>query len=238
MDFKFDFLQPDSNLYRFAEWVQRLVFGNLLWVIFTLLGLVLFGFMPSTIALFNLTNEWIKGNKNIPIFKTFWQGYKSNFLRGNLLGLFLVLMGFILYFNFNYYQQQSGLSYFLAFIVILLFVLFFLILFYIFPIYVNYKNLSLYHMVKNALLISLLSPLQTLMMFGAIILLYFGFMLLPALLPFLSVSSLVFIIMWSASQSFAKVEQKIRDHQQEEGEEDIEKKNPQPETTNDKENNS
>ena len=57
----------------FCEWVLKFFYANLLWFVFTMLGLGVFGFMPATTALFSVTRKWIMGKTDIPIFKTFWQ---------------------------------------------------------------------------------------------------------------------------------------------------------------------
>jgi len=211
---EFKFLDPESSLYRFAEWVQRLVFLNILWILFTLLGLVIFGITPATVALFNIINKFVKGNENVSIFSTFWKQYKLNFIRANLLGIILFIIGYILYFDIQYFRVQEGMLYFFLYYgVLILSFLYLIVLLYIFPIYVNY-DLKIYYMLKNALFISFLTPLKTLLIMGGIVGLYFVFMLLPSLLPFLSISTLSYIIMLFTSQSFSKVEQKIKHHQQ------------------------
>ncbi len=211
---KFNFLNPDSSLYCFAEWAQRLVFLNVLWILFTLLGLIIFGITPATVALFDIINKYIKGNENISIYRNFWKQYKLNFIRANILGMILIVTSYILYFNIQYYEAQEGIIYFSFYSATLIIsFLYLILLLYVFPIYVNY-DLSIYYVLKNALFISFLTPLKTLLIMGGIVGLYFVFMLLPSLLPFLSISTLSYIIMWFTSQSFSKVEQKIKHHQQ------------------------
>ena len=215
---KLRLFNPESNLYRFAEWVQRLVYVNLLWILFSLVGLVIFGFTPATVAMFSIIKKWIRGQENVAIFKNFWNVYKANFIKANILGITLGIIGFILYFDIQFFKAQEGiLNFFLYYAVLVASFLYLIVLLYVFPIFVNY-DLKLYHVIKNSLLISILSPLQTLMMIGGMVGLYFAFMLLPSLLPFLSGSTLAFVIMWVSLKSFAKVEQKIRDHKQEDPE--------------------
>jgi uncharacterized membrane protein YesL len=58
-----------NGVYRFCEWVTRLAYLNLLWIMFSLAGLVVFGVMPSTIAMYTVTRRWLTEDVDIPIFK-------------------------------------------------------------------------------------------------------------------------------------------------------------------------
>ena len=210
----FDFLQPGSTFYNIAEWIQRLVLVNLLWIIFTLPGLVVLGIMPSTAALYSITRSWNRGYTNFPLFKTFWREFKKYFLKANFLGIFMALLGYILYFNINYYQVQSGTMHYFYYLMLAFSFFYILILLYMFPLLINYE-LKLRHIFKNALFICVLSPGYTFLILLSLFLLLLTLSLLPALIPFLGVSSLAYINMWGALKSFTKVENKIKSHQKE-----------------------
>ncbi|MFW5985346.1 MAG: YesL family protein [Halanaerobiaceae bacterium] len=226
----FNFLQPGSTFYKIAEWIQRFVFANLLWLFFTLIGLGVFGIMPATAALYSIVRKWNKGNTSFPLFKTFWREYKTNFIRANLLGLIMFFLGFILYFNLNYYREQTAAIYSYIYFLMLIFSFLYIILFlYLFPLYVNYE-LKFHHLIKNAFLISILSPAYTLMIVLAMAGVVMVFMVLPSLIPFLGISSLAFVNMWGAEKSFSKVEKKIKDHKKEDKDSNN-KKEEQPENS-------
>ncbi|WP_138417895.1 YesL family protein [Aquibacillus sediminis] len=76
-------------VYQVTLWIARLFYLNVLWVLFTILGLVLLGFFPASAATFSLIRLWIQG-RSTPIFQKFWSEYKQSFLRANGLGWPLV----------------------------------------------------------------------------------------------------------------------------------------------------
>ncbi len=60
-----------DGYYRFAVWVTKFAYLNLLWIAFSLLGLGLFGLFPATAAMFAVVRKWINGEKDIPVFHVF-----------------------------------------------------------------------------------------------------------------------------------------------------------------------
>ncbi|WP_084028990.1 YesL family protein [Bacillus sp. J33] len=64
---------------------MRLVYLNLLWIAFSLLGIVLFGFFPATAAMFSVVRKWIMGETDVRVFKEFWQTYRKEFWKANRL---------------------------------------------------------------------------------------------------------------------------------------------------------
>ncbi|BDG36084.1 DUF624 domain-containing protein [Saccharococcus caldoxylosilyticus] len=49
----------DGKLYRVCEWITRLACINILWMLFTLAGLIVFGIAPATVALFTIVRKWL-----------------------------------------------------------------------------------------------------------------------------------------------------------------------------------
>src|SRR4051794_15867366 len=80
-------MKLNGNVYKYCDWIMKFGYLNLLWMLFTLTGLIIFGFMPATISLFTITRAWIRGNTDIPIWSTFLKVYKSEFVKSNKVGL-------------------------------------------------------------------------------------------------------------------------------------------------------
>lgn len=78
---------------------------------------------------------------------------------------------------------------------------------YTFPVFVHYE-VSIFHVMKNAFLIMIISPLSTIMIIAGSVILYFTMVNLPGLVPLFGVSLLSFLIMWSASLSFENIRRK------------------------------
>src|SRR4051812_27089176 len=92
-----------GGFYRLSDWIMRLAYVNLLWFSFTLLGGIIFGIMPATIALFAITRKWeMDKEEDFPIFKTFWESYRKDFIKANLLGVFLFIAGGIVVLYYVY----------------------------------------------------------------------------------------------------------------------------------------
>jgi len=186
----------------------KVCYVNVLWIVFTLLGLVLGGFFPATIAMFAICQKWLIGDRDIPIFTTFWGVYKKEFARSNLLGLFLLFIGVVLYVDLLMIEQTNiALLSYLYIPLFLICGLYFITLLSFFPMYVQY-DVRGFQLMKNALFISFITPFSLvkyiiglafisylLLTFPGSILLFGG--CLPAL-----------YIMWVAKSTFAQYERK------------------------------
>ena len=135
-----------STIYRATEWITRLAYLNLLWIFFTLTGLLLFGFFPSTLAMYQLFSDWLNGKTDIVIFKNFWNYYKTEFVKSNLLGLFLITIIVLIGLDI-YYVQMNDFTWISIplYAMILLFILF---LFYLFPAFTHF-DLNLFPLIEN-----------------------------------------------------------------------------------------
>lgn len=89
-------------IYTIAETAYRFIVLNILWFIFFLAGLGVFGFMPATVALFRLVREWLKGEEDFPLFKSFLTYYKAEFISSNLLGALFSILFYIIYVNISF----------------------------------------------------------------------------------------------------------------------------------------
>ena len=99
----------DSNFYRAAEWISRLFLLNILWVVFTIVGLGIFGFGPATAAMFAIVRKWIiTPQEDFPLFKT--SGKTTNHV---LLGLTFCLDGCLngarFYYDLRFFQNYEGI---------------------------------------------------------------------------------------------------------------------------------
>lgn len=187
-----------------CEVISRMAYVNLLWIFFTILGLIFFGIMPATVALFAVTRKWMMGEQDIPVFKTFWQTYRKEFMKSNLLGIILFAIGYIIYIDLTY-LPAGGIFQFIRWGLIVCGLLYVIILLYIFPIYVQYEwKKRLY--IKYALLLGASHPHYTLLMLIGIAALYYISATIPGLIPFFSIALLSHIVMWTAFRVIKRVE--------------------------------
>jgi uncharacterized membrane protein YesL len=151
-----------NGVYRFCEWVTRLAYLNLLWITFSLAGLLVFGIMPATTAMFTVTRKWIMEDSDIPIFKTFFEAYKKEFKQANLFGLVLFSIFALFYLDFMIFGLMKEAS-FINLIFSSLLVVFVVLLLFIFPVYVHY-DIRLLQTFKYAVLIGFSRPLYSILM--------------------------------------------------------------------------
>lgn len=194
-----------SRMLRMCEWVMRLAYTNLLWLLFTLLGLGIFGLMPATTALFSVMRKWIQGHEQVSVFRLFWKVYREEFIRSNLIGVVLFIIGMIIYVDLAYIYPTSWFWHVLRFAIYIFGFLFIVSLFYIFPLLAHYDwKKRLYLKFSLLLGISYLQYTLSMLVFSAVLFVLFAY--LPGIVPFFSVSILAYGHMWLAYQVFKKVE--------------------------------
>lgn len=195
-----------GGFYTVANWIMRLAYVNILWIAFTLVGIIILGFFPATTGMFSVIRKWVQGKSDIPIFPTFWSTYKKEFLKSNLLGFILSLIGYILYIDFTFLRQGvDGFLQFTYYPLLIVILLYMLVLLYVFPVFVHYE-VNIFQVIKNAFLLMIMSPLITIMMIVGLVIAFYVMRALPGLTPFFTGSVLSYVIYWSVNFAFAKVE--------------------------------
>jgi uncharacterized membrane protein YesL len=185
----------------------KLAYLNLLWILFTFIGLVAFGFFPATAALFTVVRKWLLRDEKESVFTAFWHTYKKEFFKSNGCGFIFTVIGYILYYDFTFIGMNSGKLTFLVPVIVLILIWYMITLFFFFPVYVHY-DLPLLKVLKQSLLIALTSPLGLIQMTAACGLLYGIVSLLPGMIPLFTGSALAFAMMWIGLRAFEKVERK------------------------------
>src|SRR5690625_7256835 len=87
-----------GGFYKAFDWIYRIAFLNVLWLLFSVVGPIIFGFFPATVAMFSIVRLSIL-QENVPIFHTFWTVYKRESIKSNLLALILSSIAYIFYFD-------------------------------------------------------------------------------------------------------------------------------------------
>ncbi|MEK3887217.1 YesL family protein [Bacillus sp. FSL K6-3431] len=203
----------DGLFFRSCEVISRLAYVNALWFLFTVIGLGVFGIAPATVALFTINRKWMMGETDVPIFNTYWKVYRKEFLKSNLLGLALIIAGFILYVDLAYLPTEGFVYTIIRYAIIAVSFVYLIVLLYIFPVYVHFNG-NLKNYFKFALVYGLSYPHFTFMMIIGAMLLYTGLNFVPGIIPFFSICLLAYMIMWIALQVFKRVENNITEKQQ------------------------
>lgn len=193
-------------VYQAGEWVIKLVYANVLWMFFTLLGLGIFGLMPATVGLFTLLRKWIMGDETESAFQIYWNSFRHEFFKSNLFGLLFLVVGYILRIDMIYFKTSSHFL-FQALLIIMfcLGVVYFITLLNFFPVYVHY-NISFFEYFKYALLIGISQLSSTFMMIIGCIVIFCLYWYFSGLIPLLCVSLFSLNLMWFGYRSFKKIE--------------------------------
>lgn len=194
------------GLHNVAEWITRLFYLNILWIIFTLSGLVVFGIFPATVAVFTVIRHWVLGEGQVPLFKTFWYAFKGSFVQIQLIGYTLALIGSILYIDYNFFSSRDESIFLVAELLTgsAMFVLAIVFL-YIFPVYVHFK-LKTIEYIKNALLIGLSHLFHSILMFIVTAIFFYGFMKYFGFFGLFIVSMTAFWVTWISQMVFKRIE--------------------------------
>ncbi|QGH34171.1 DUF624 domain-containing protein [Gracilibacillus salitolerans] len=197
-----------SALNKAFEWITKVAYLNLLWIGFTLSGLILLGLFPSTAATFAVVRKWVSGNTDIPLFKTFWKAFRESIVQANILGYIAVAAGYILYLDFLFITLVEN-DYVMLLTIPFLFVsiLFILTSFYLFPVYVHY-DMKVLQVIKSAFFIMVLNPLPTLVMVMGVFGITYGLWNLQGLALFFSMSLLALGLTMPAHKAFSKIQKK------------------------------
>lgn len=128
-----------GKLFTICEWIMKLAYVNLLWLLFTMAGLIVFGFMPATVSLFTIVRKWQMKETEVPVWDTFLSIYKKEFTKSNLLGFILVICAGFILLDLHFVNGLEGVLQLMFFVLLLIIsALYFITLMYLFPVYVHY----------------------------------------------------------------------------------------------------
>lgn len=235
-----------GGFYRISEWIMRLSVINVLWAICSLpvfiagmmglmslqydetlsslyFGLMIIGVLspftlfPATAAMFSVARKWLTGEEDVPLFKTYFRGYKDNYKQAMLGGLVYLVFGVIIAVNIYFYNTMTGSLSLLKYLVLMLTVLLSISLFHFFSI-MSHLHMKLFQIIKNALLISIGHPVRSISMIvlnGVVV--YFSFKY-TFLIPFFMGSIIAVISFWHFNHIFGKLQMKQQELAEKEAE--------------------
>ncbi|WP_127585147.1 YesL family protein [Paenibacillus koleovorans] len=229
-----------GGFYRISEWIMRLSVINVLWVIcsfpffylvlagliaisenpdvwvqsLTLLAIVSpFTLFPATAAVFTVARKWVTGDTDVSLFKTYFRGYKENYLQAMLGGIFYILLTVIVIVNYKFYLEQSNTLSLLSVLFIILLVILGASMFHFFSLMVHF-HMKLFQLLKNAILITIGNPLITIMLIvsnGAVA--YVSFTKFTFLIPFFMGSIMATLSFFWFNRIFDKIKTRTEKEQ-------------------------
>lgn len=197
-----------GKLYATVELITLLAVLQLMWIGLTLLGLILFGITPASVAMFTTLRKRLQGEESLKqLVKTYWYTYKAEFISSNKIGIAIIAIGYFLTINLQIIakiQGTMGLISLTLFITIS--ILFGVMVLNIFQIYAHYELPYLRYFAVS-ILFSIAYPLQMIGSVVGLTMLYFIFKWMPGLLPFFGISVTALFLTWMSSHIFKKKEE-------------------------------
>lgn len=195
-----------SGLVRGSRWIARLAALNLLWIAFTLLGLVVGGVMPATAAVFGVLRRWALGEDEVRVVGWFWHSFRAEFWRSNALGYILAVLGYLLYTDFAVARMQTGvINVVLSIVFIIVLICYLVALLYAFPLLVHLR-LSILGYLRWSLALGLGRPLLALIgAAGSGLFLLVAAQWAPLLLPFLGISLPAWLMTWCTHRAMSRI---------------------------------
>lgn len=224
-----------GGIYKLTEWVSRIAFSNILWVIcsspflFVLLVKFLmyqtpatandqlllnwamgilapFTLFPAISALFATVRKWIMGDTDVPVFRTFFNGYKDNYKQSMIGGFFYTLLFVIMFVDYKVYMTLDNLQ-LVGGVMLLLLVMLFVSMFNFFSMVVHY-HMSIFLIIKNAILLTLIRPFKMIATVAGCGLLLYITSLYPVLIVFFIITLMAMWSFFNFYGSFLKMQEK------------------------------
>lgn len=192
------------------EWIWRVVSINLCWIAFTILGLGIFGFFPSSIALFTIVRKWLRKETDVSVWKTFSQVYFKEWKRANGIALVYYAIGIFLFIDLRIVMElmTGALSTFLIVFFSVLFLFLFLAMGYFFALYSHFE-LTVKDYIKQSFIFSVTSISSTLWIGAGLLVVGFLIFKVPGLLPFISGVAPAYWIMRVCLSRFYQLERLV-----------------------------
>ena len=197
-----------ARAYSFFDTLLWIACLNLLWVLFTLLGLGVLGAGPATAAAQILVRRRVRGEA-APLLKSFTREYFANFVHANALALPVMAVAVALALNWNYSSGAGDLmSQLIAAGTFVAAIFLAGVVCYLFPMYARYElPLGQYLMTSSRFAVRHLA--------GTVILLFitaaavYASRALPGLIPFFSIGAWLYVTGWLCDRFFTANDESV-----------------------------
>ncbi|MBU9722969.1 MULTISPECIES: YesL family protein [Bacillaceae] len=185
-----------GKIMEIAEVIYKFVALNFLWLLFFILGLGIFGFMPATVALFSIIRDWLKGEKDIPLFSSYLKYFKLEFIRSNIVGLPFLVIFYVIYVNFSFvsYYYSDGVQLYIYIVLSAVAIVVLMTFVNLFSVMAHYEFKGLQY-IKVAVGLVFYNPFKTLMQVIWIMAYLLIAIFLPKLFIVIGVSVFAYILM-------------------------------------------
>jgi uncharacterized membrane protein YesL len=197
-----------ARAYSFFDTLLWIACLNLLWILFTLLGLGVLGAGPATAAAQIAVRKRARGDA-APLFRSFTSDYFRNFGRANALALPVMGVALALSMNWNYFSASGDLfSQLVAAGIFVAAILLAGATCYLFPMYARYElPLAQYLLMSSRFAFRHLAGTVILLFISAAA--FYASITVPGLVPFFSIGAWLFATGWLCDRFFAANDESV-----------------------------
>lgn len=186
--------------------IVKLIVLNVLWILFTVLGLGIFSFMPATASVYLVIRKWMHGEELGNTFVEFWKHFKTSFVKVNLVGSIFLVIGLFLYVDVQILIGTELLvGKIMLALVMMLWIIYFATLLHFFPLFARYE-MKVFDYIKLSLVMGMSNPLITLLMVLWLFVVVVLAMQYTVIIPLLFISLICLGINWISIKRLEKKE--------------------------------
>lgn len=180
--------------FKAVTWLMRFAHVNVLWIIFTIGGLVVFSGGPATLALTKIIVKWHRGEEDFSLLTVYIDTFKTDYLKSTALFIMLLILGTVSVFNL-YFSISLGLPIIIISLAIIAVIIYLLIFVSTYMVSVHYdlKQLSFYSLFKKSMLLIVLNPPDSLIVLLSVVSILLINLRFPGLILFFSTSTVMYV---------------------------------------------
>lgn len=216
------FILPSMNP-DYASLSEEQMLGQLYMGLYSCAAVLPFVVFPATSAMFTTVRKWVMGDVDVPLFKTFFRGYRENYKVSMFGGILYTLMFVIIILDIQFYNSGTPGLELIAYVFMGIAVLLVVSMFNFFSMVVHY-HMKTFQLVKNAVLITIGRPFRSLSSAIAAAGIIWLSMRFTFLLPFFSAVAIAYLAFLNFYQIYLKLKEQQerqeleRQDQEEDGE--------------------
>ena len=198
-----------GRILQFCDQLMTLAYLNILWIGFSLLGFIICGFFPATVAMYTLIRRDLTDSKlDSSLASEFWKEYKLCFRSANLFGYTFICFGTVLILDLIIFLNlNTVVGYVMASILTTLLIVYLLMTIFSLPVFVHFVGGTWKLVKKTSTLAIPLLPHALLFILASTLLLAL-FIIIPAAVVFFSGSILAWLNVKLFLSGIKRIEQK------------------------------
>lgn len=198
-----------NSLDRFLKIILQMAWLNILWFLFTLLGLIIGGIFPATTSVISVARRWLRDGMDGSTYQAFKKVYQTEFRTSNLMGIYLVFLIVLLAFNYYALLKFGDLiPIYFIFAYYFVLIIFSFLFVWLFPLLSHYDAKIPQHF-KNAFIISLTKLPTTLAIMVSVCFIVYISLKLPSLILFFSVSLIALSVAFLTNRVFEEIDDHV-----------------------------